>query len=230
MRCLPVLASLVVGGTLAVAPAHADVRGMLRFGVLPLELESSSDTPLFGDDIDRAVRDYNEAAATRDRIMGGQTRRISTRDLGLDETLFILAPGIEAGGDRVFFRLEAALGLGESMRSYGAGIYPLNFQLALGRQVSAYLSGGGTASVLDRTDSSHRGGLVTVRAATGVRYDKLAVEVGYSAFALGGIVDDTGLDRQLTREELEGELPSPVGRVEAGEARGLFDVSVGLAF
>lgn len=215
---------------MAPALAQADVRGMLRFGVLPLDLESSSDTPLFGDDIDRVVRDYNEAAAARDRVMGGQTRRISTRDLGLDETMFVLSPGIEAGGERVFFRLEAALGLGASLRSYGAGIYPLNFQLALGRQVTAYLSGGGTASVLDRADSSHRGGLVTVRAATGVRYQQLAVEVGYSAFALGGIVDDSGLDRQLTREEIEQELPTPVGRVEAGEARGLFDVSVGVAF
>jgi hypothetical protein len=122
------------------------------------------------------------------------------------------------------------LGLGTSLRSYGVGVYPLNFQHGLGRRVTAYVSGGGTASVLDRSDSNQRGALLTARAATGLRYEQLAIEVGYSAFAIGGVVDDTGLDRMPTREELEEELPSPVGRVEAGESRGLVDISVGLAF
>lgn len=202
---------------------------MVRFGVLPLELEASSDTPLFGDDLDDAVRAYNEAAAMRDRLQGSSTPRLATRDLAIDETLFVLSPGLELG-DTIFFRLEAVLGLGESLRTYGAGIYPLNVQLGLGRDVTVYMSGGGTASVLDSANSDGRGALVTLRAAAGLRYEQLAVEVGYSAFALGGIVDESALDYMPTRDELQRDLPSPVGRVAGGESRGLVDVSVGLAF
>src|SRR5690242_19417738 len=98
---------------------HADTRGTLRFGVLPLQLESSPDTPLFGQRIDQVVGEYNAAAAAHDRVAGGSTARIDAGDLGLAETLLVFAPGLEVGSGVYFFRLEGLLGFADNMTSIG---------------------------------------------------------------------------------------------------------------
>ena len=53
---------------------------------MPLELEASSHTPLFGDEVDDAVTKYNQAAAAYDQRHGGTTERIDAGDLGVDES------------------------------------------------------------------------------------------------------------------------------------------------
>lgn len=212
----------------AVAPAHADVRGVVRFGVLPLELESSRDTPLFGDDVERAVTAYNTAAAY-DRMNGGDARSIDASDLGVSDTLVTFAPGIEAGGT-LFVRLEGIVGVGDELRSLGVGFYPLNVQLALGNTVAAYVSAGGSASWLDREGTGDVGGLVSLRAAAGVRLsERVAIEAGYGAFVLGGVVDMDEIEAyESLRETTPPDEPNDV--VAAGEARGVLDLSVGVVF
>ncbi len=209
--------------------ASAETRGTLRFGLLPLDLESSSNTPLFGEQVDEAVASYNAAATAIDRRTGSRTERIDAGDLGVAETLAMITPGLETGVGHYLFRLEAPIGIGSDLRSIGLGLYPLGVQGRVARDVALYASAGGTASWLDRTGDGDVGGLLTVRAALGARFaNRWVIEVGYSAFALGGTVNTERLDRMTLVEEMQ--LPEPESVISAGEARGLFDVSAGVSF
>ncbi len=214
--------------SLDAAAARAETRGTLRFGVMALELESSPETPFFGDEVGRAVDRYNSAAAAYEQASGQTMQRIDESDLGVAETLFLIGPGIEFGGRHYFFRLEAPIGLAADLRSFGIGIYPLNLQARLHRTVAAYVSAGGTASWLDRPGAGDVGGLVAIRAAAGVRIARrILIELGYSAFALGGSVNNERLESMsLTAEDIE----QPDRVLSAGEARGLVDVSLGITF
>lgn len=224
------LVVLAVTLGIGAAPASAETRGTVRFGVMALDLESSTETPLFGDDVDRAVNKYNAAAAAYDRVSGGSTERIGADDVGMTETLFVTTPGVEFGGRHYFFRLEAPIGVSADLRSIGLGIYPLNAQATLRRGLAAYISAGGTASWLDRPGPGDVGGLLMLRAAAGVRVaDRLVVELGYGAFALGGTVNRDRLDA-MELPPPGTELPEPEEVLSAGEARGLVDISVGFAF
>lgn len=215
-------------GAFTVTAARAEVRGVVRFGVLPIELEASADTPLFGDDIDDAVTAYNRAATAYDQRMGTSTPRVSASDLGVDETLVTFSPGFEIGGDIAFFRLEAQLGYGDELRSYGVGAYPLNLQTRFSRDLVGYVSAGGTVSKLDR-DGADVGALVTARAAGGVRIsERVVVEAGYGAFMIGGVVDRDGIDDYIASPD--GPPPSPRDVVVAGEGKNVVDLSVGFAF
>lgn len=226
MRRIAILSAVV--GVVAVTDARAEVRGVVRFGVLPIALEASADTPLFGDDIDRAVTAYNGAASAYDQRMGTSTPRMSASDLGVDETLVTFSPGFEIGNAVAFFRLEAQLGYGDELRSYGVGAYPLNLQARVGRDVVGYVSAGGTASKLDR-DGADVGALVTARAALGARIsERVVVEAGYGAFMIGGVVDRDGIDEYIAAPE--GPPPNPREVVAAGEARNVLDLSVGFVF
>ena len=207
---------------------HADTRATVRLGMLPLELESSADTPLFGASVERMVDRYNDAAAAHDRINGGTTARIDATDVGVSETLLVVAPGLELGsGGRYFFRLEVPVGIADNLTSVGVGIYPLNLQATLRRNAVVYASLGGSASWLDRPGAGDIGALVTARAAGGLRVARHVVfEVGYNAYVLGGNYNNSRMDEMMAAMRL-GE---PRQVVSAGEARGIVDASLGLAF
>ena len=214
------LRSLALVAVLA-SSAGAETRGVLRMQVLPLSLTPSSETPLFGGEIDRAVSKYNRAASARGESM------IDASSVELDETLFVFAPGIEADHGHYLFRIEAPVGFADDLASYGLGLYPLGAQTAIGRDVVLYGSAGGTASWLDRPGDGDRGALLTARAAIGARVAKhVLAEVGYSAYAIGGTVNTTKLD------EMSGAapLPDPATVVTAGSARNFLDVSFGVTF
>jgi hypothetical protein len=227
-RNLAVLVVVLASAT--ASPAIAETRGALRAGVMVLELESSRETPLFGEQVGRAVDRYNAAAAAYEQAGGGTMSRIDEGDLALRETLLVLAPGLEVGGRRYFFRIEAPIGLGADLRSIGLGVYPLNLQARAHRKVALYLSAGGTASLLDRPGDGDRGGLVAGRAAVGARIaGRVVVELGYSAFAIGGSVNDERLETRMFLDE-DQQPVQPDDVIAAGEARGLVDVSVGVTF
>lgn len=212
-----------------VAPAHADVRGVFRIGVMPLDLEASRDTPLFGDDVDRAVRAYNVAAAAYDQRYGGTTEPIDAGDVGLSDTLLTFAPGFEAGGDVYFVRAEATVGVGDELRALGVGIYPLNLQAQFAPDVAAYISAGGSASWLDRSGSGDVGALVSLRAAGGVRVsERVVVEAGVGAFVIGGVLDLDEIEDYMPSANAPPPEPNTV--VAAGEGSGVVDLSVGVVF
>jgi len=217
--------------TFAAAHASADARAVLRVQVVPLQLDASSDTPLFGDRVDRAVAGYNRAAAAHDRATGDTTARIAATALGVDETLVVLAPGLEADVGHYLFRIEGLLGLGGDLRSYGLGLYPLGVQAQLDRGVTLYGSAGGTASWLDRPGGGDRGGLVTLRVAVGARFASyLVAELGYSPYAFGGTVNTARLEDMLPSLDAMTPLPEPSSVISAGDSRGIFDVSLGFSY
>lgn len=215
--------ALVVLGVLATAGfAEAEVRGTVRVGMLPLDLEASADTPVFGAHVQDAVNDFNAAAAAR-----GMSTRIDAGELGIAANLYSIAPGFEVGSGRYVFRLEGVLGVADELRSFGVGVYPLGVQGKLSHRVILCASAGGILSWLDRSGEGDVGGLVIARLAFGARLaERLLVEVGYSPFVLGGNVNQTRLDDMRS-----GAMPTELdGAISAGEAHGLLDVSMGLSF
>jgi hypothetical protein len=208
---------------------HADTRGTLRIGVLPLELVSSTETPVFGDGVGRVVNKYNAAASARDQMTGGTTARLDATDLGVAETLVVFTPGVELGSGTYFFRLEAPIGVAADLKSVGVGVYPINLQASLRRNLVVYASGGGSASWLDRDGSGDIGGLVAARAAVGARIGgHLVLEVGYNAFVLGGSINNERLAEMSDAGAMQ--LVQPEEVISAGEARGIVDASVGFVF
>src|SRR5687767_8971245 len=94
------------------AHAHADLRGVFRMGVMPVDLEADGDTPIFGDDVTDAVTAYNSAAASYDQMSGTTTERLDANDLAMRDTLVTFAPGIELGTGPFFTRIEGIAGYG----------------------------------------------------------------------------------------------------------------------
>ena len=235
-RCLALLLLLVLPQV-----AHADVRGVVRIGVTPIDLASEEDTPVLGERVDDAVGAYNAAADAYNDAHGYPrgspmaTPAIGPGDLGVRATLVTFAPALETGHDNVYFRLEARFGFADDLRAYGVGVYPLNLagRLRDGSRVVLYASAGGTASWLDRPSTDGElGALLTARLAAGLRVCRRAtLELGYGAFVLGGLVD-RGRIRTMEDYDPRGAAPppSPAEAIAGGEQRGLVDVSLGVAF
>lgn len=208
--------------------AYADTRATVRLGMLPLDLVASSDTPLFGSSVERMIDKYNDAAAAHDRATGETTARINAGDVGVTNTLLVVAPGLELGADGAyFFRLEVPVGMANDITSVGVGVYPINLQATVRRGAVVYVSLGGSASWLDRAGDGDLGALITARAAGGVRIAQHVVfELGYNAFVLGGSYNKSRLDEMMDSMQ----LVEPRQIVSAGEGRGILDASLGLAF
>jgi hypothetical protein len=230
-------AALVAAAT---APARADVRGVLRVGLAPVDLAPDDDTPVFGSRIDDAVGAYNAAADAYNQLHGYDagspmaSDAIGAEDLGVRATMLTVAPGFEAGHRNVYVRLEGTLGFADDLRAYGLGFYPLNLAASLRRgAIVPYLSAGGTASWLDRTSTDGElGALVTARAAAGLRVGRrMTFEVGYGAFLLGGLID-RGRIRTMEDYDPSGGAPPPppTDAIAGGEQRGMIDASVGFSF
>ena len=217
---------------------HAETRGVFRVGVEPLALEPSPDTPWVGGYVDDAVTAYNVASASYNRAHGyaaGSTMASAPIDrsaLGLRATLVTFAPGLELGGEHAMLRFEALLGVSDHVRALGIGVYPIDLALPLrNRTITPYLVAGGTARWLDRTTTDGEiGGLVTLRAAAGVRIGHVVVELGYGMYVVGGVYDGGQL-RSMSSYNPAGAAPPPAPdrAVAGGQQSGLVDVSVGFA-
>lgn len=221
---------LVAASVVAICPAVArgETRGTLRVGLAPVDLQASPETPLFGAELDQAVADYNAAAAAFEQRHGGQMARIAAGDLSLTETLVVLAPGLELADGHYLFRIEAPIGLADDLRSVGLGIYPIGVQGKLRRDVVAYASAGGAVSWLDRPGAGDLGGMIAARGVVGLRFaNHITGELGYTAYALGGNLNRDRLD-QMAIDELARLAPDDL--IAAGEAHGMLDVSLGVAF
>jgi hypothetical protein len=218
----------------------------LRLGGGALALAASEDTPIMGGTFADAVGLYNDAARAYNASHGlrasGATAApaMTSADMDLREQLMLVTPTLEAGGDGYFFKLEAPLGFGERVRTYGLGVYPLNVggHLAGDRQseVAGYLSAGAALSYATFVDAEDAAGaLVQGRVAGGLRLRSrggyaMTFEIGYSLWALGGVVD-FGRKSSLESYDPRGTAPPPhPGEVaQGGEQRGMVDVSVGFA-
>ncbi len=218
----------------------------LRVGGGSLELAASTDTPLMGEYFTRAIAAYNGAASAYNASHGlssGAPRAapvMTSSDMDLREQLMLVTPTLEAGGDGYFFKLEAPLGFGERVRTYGLGIYPVNLGGRIAgdwrRELAGYVSAGVAASYATFSDAQDAAGaLLQGRLAGGLRLRTrggwaMTFEIGYGMFAFGGVVD-FGRKSSLEQYDPRGMTPPPhPGEVAKGGAqRGMVDVSVGFA-
>jgi hypothetical protein len=205
--------------------ARADAHGVLRIGVMPLALEPSTDTPLFGGYFDDAVRGYNAAAMAYDRAHDtNSVTPIDRSALGVHATMMTFAPGLEVGGEHAVFRLEGIFGISDTHRMIGLGVYPIDLAWR-----GAYIAIGGTASSLDRTDTDgETGALVTARAAAGVRVGRVSLEIGYGMYVAGGLVDSGQLHSMQHYDPRGAPPPAADSVVAGGEQHGMIDVAVGV--
>src|SRR6185437_8390335 len=206
--------------------ARADAHGVLRIGVMPLALEPSNDTPVFGGYFDDAVRGYNAAAMAYDRAHDTNTiAPIDRSALGVHATMMTFAPGLEVGGEHAVFRIEGIVGVSDTHRTIGIGVYPIDLAWR-----GAYVAIGGTASELDRTDTDGEvGALVTARAAIGMRVGRVSIELGYGMYVAGGLVD-SGQLHSMEHYDPRGAPPPAADHVVAGgEQQGLIDVALGIS-
>jgi hypothetical protein len=212
---------------------------VFRIGVEPLGLDVSETTPFVGDHVNEAITAYNAASAAYNRLHGypaGSAMAVAPIDrsaLGLHTTLVTFAPGFEVGGEHVMFRLEGLVGLSDSVRAFGIGVYPVDVQLPLrGGAITPYLVAGGTLRWLDRSDTDgETGGLATVRAAAGARFGRhVAVELGVGLYMLGGVYNADELRSMTSYDPRSNTPPPPANRaVSGGEQSGMVDISVGFA-
>jgi hypothetical protein len=180
---------------------------------------------------------YNAASEAYNRAHGfaaGSAMAVAPIDntaLGLHTTLVTFAPGLEAGGENVRFRIEGLLGISDHVRAIGVGVYPLDLALPLRRgTITPYVVAGGTLRWLDRSDTDGgTGGLVTIRAAAGAHIGRhLVVELGVGLFMLGGLYNGDEL-RSMSSYDPRGNAPPPPPdrAVSGGTQSGMVDVSVG---
>lgn len=218
--------------------ARAETRVVLRLGLEPLALTPETDTPMVGGYVDDAITAYNAAAraynGAHDYAPGSPmaTAAIDRTAFAVHTTMLTFAPGIEAGGDHVYARLEGRVGLADQLHAIGVGVYPLNLAAPMRRgTVVPYLAAGGTVAWLDRSgDSGRLGGLFTIRVAAGVRIShRIAIEVGYSAYAFGGVLDQARLDT-MTSYDPRGDAPPPApdSALAGGEQHGMIDLAIGV--
>ena len=234
-RCCAIVAAVLVASAPAVA--RGDVRGVFRIGVEPIGLEPSSDTPYVGSHVADAITAYNAAVTAYNRAHGyaaGSAMASQTIDasaLALHATLVTLAPGLEAGGEHIRFRVEGLVGISDHVRAYGIGLYPLDLVLPLSYgAVTPYLAAGGTLRWLDRSDTDgDSGGLFTVRIAGGARIGRhIAVELGVSAYMIGGTYNSAELRSMSSYNPRSNTPPPPADRVVSGGTQsGMIDIAVG---
>ncbi len=210
---------------------------MLRVGAEPLALSPTTDTPLIGSYLDDAVTGYNVASAMYNQAHGyaaGSPKASATIDrsaFALNSTLLTFAPGLELGGEHVALRLEGLFGMSNELRRYGVALDPIDLTLPLGHAVALYLVGGGTASWLSRADvPDETGALFTLRAAAGVRIvQHIAIEVGYSAYAAGGILDSKRLHSMASYDPMgNAPPPEPDQIIAGGTQSGMVDISLAI--
>jgi hypothetical protein len=217
------------------APARADTHVGVRLGQSQLDLSANRDTPLFGGLFDEALTTYNAGASAYNDAHGlepgdmGSARPLGEGDFDIHDSLLVVVPSLEVGSRGYFFRMEAPLGFGDSVNSYGLGLYPLNYGHPLSNgQVMPYISAGGVLSYLTH-DSGASGVLTEARIALGVRFGtRVDLEIGYGAFVLGGVVDTDRLSEMDDYDPRTGPPPVPNEVLRGGAQQGRLDLSFGL--
>ncbi len=233
-------------GPVSVAGEARGASWGLRLGGGALALAATDETPLMGDYFTKAIDVYNGAASAYNKSHGlspgmdASAPSMTHADMDLRTQLVLLTPSLEAGGDGWFFKLEAPIGFGDDVRTYGLGVYPLNVGGKVAGSADAslagYASAGAVMSYVTFVDSDDAAGaLVQGRLAAGLRLRTrggyaMTFELGYGLFAIGGVVDFARRE-SLEAYDPRGMAPPPrPGEVaQGGEQQGMVDVSVGFA-
>lgn len=138
--------------------ADRDVRGTglgVTAGLVMLRLSA-----------DRAVRTFGGTSGTQ--LADEAPSTIASFDL--HDNMLEIAPTVQLGGDRFYFKLDAPLRQSATLRGYGIGIYPLNYGYYVRPlRVMPSVSMGGVFSYLKDRRTDAAGPLVETRVALGIK-------------------------------------------------------------
>lgn len=138
---------------------------------------------------DRALRTFGGESGTQ--LADDAPTSIASFDLR--ETLFEIAPTIQMGGDRFYFRMEAPLRQSATLRTYGVGFYPLNYGYYVPRwRIMPSASAGAVFSYLTDRRTDAVGPLVETRVSVGVKFFPvrglaLSMDVARTPWAIGAL-------------------------------------------
>jgi hypothetical protein len=115
----------------------------------------------------------------------------------LNDSLRVITPTLHTGGDHFFFKLELPIGTSDTLKTYGLGVYPLNYgRFIPSLRLFPYITAGAAAHLVTgrqdaRTDNSKAAGVVAqTRVSIGMKWRpismiSLSFDVGYSPWAAG---------------------------------------------
>jgi hypothetical protein len=138
---------------------------------------------------DRALRAFGGSSGTE---LADQTPA-GVASYDLHENLVEIAPSVHLGGDGFYFKVEAPLRQSATMRSYGAGIYPLNYGLLVpALHVMPTASAGVVLSYLADRRTDAVGPLFETRVAVGIKFFPtrglaLSLDIARTPWALGAL-------------------------------------------
>jgi hypothetical protein len=199
----------------AAAPESTDIRpgwfGMgIRFGIQGFNL-SAGNAPLIGAQLQEAITNLNAAVTAYNAANpGSPVAPYSINDMNIAQSVFTITPTFHLGGDGYFFKFDVPIGLGGNITTLGLGIYPINYgyyienirlmpYLSLGATFNYAMSSGYTPPGGGATTAMNGvGALISGRLALGAKYQIMnglaaGLELGWSPFAAGGVVDATRL-------------------------------------
>jgi hypothetical protein len=136
--------------------------------------------------------------------------RLTARGLPVDDWTDVareIVPSFSVGGDGYFFRLDLPIRLTSSVKTYGLGLYPLNFGYLFQRSgIFPYASAGVAASVLTLQRQGVSGATGEARLAAGVKTSfwrswAVSAEIAYAPFVAG-----IAVDKQKSEDLIHGEF------------------------
>ena len=203
----------------------------VRFGFTSFDLSASpwrESSRLLGESIDGTV---DGLSSGRGKTTFGEELASGFHDF--QASMKTITPSLHLGGDGYFFKIEAPIGFSSEFRSFGLGLYPINYGFFI---PSAGLFPYFTAGLAfhrftgEAFGEPASGGLGQARAALGMKWRAkgkigLSLEVGYSA-AIGALASDSAIEQALNKDKApEGKKgPKPV-KIGVGRT---FDLTFGI--
>jgi len=220
----------------------------VRLGYATPSLKAG-DVPLVGKKLSDALTNANKMVDAYNAAQGTNRPHYAMDDLNLTARAVQITPSLHLGGDGMFFKLEAPIGVSSELKTYGLGIYPINIAIGIpGIDLYPYISAGGVGTWATSTSFTPTGGqklvvdakglILEARVAVGAKLYlvpmvPLSVEVGYSPYAAGGVVDTTRLNALKPPSgtpTAAPKLPDSPGAAVRGGVGHMLNMMVGIDF
>jgi hypothetical protein len=238
-----VLASCVAAAGLQTRSAKADEMGWIglgvRIGYVNPGLKADA-VPLLGKALQDKCKKANALIDTYNTATGSNVPHYVMSDLNLDSKMLQITPSLHLGGSGFFMKLEAPMAFSTELKTIGFGLYPINVGVHLETlSLFPYVSAGGVVSYATSTQFTPTGGstikvnakgaLIETRLALGLKLflvDNLpiSVELGYSPYAIGLVVDN---NRPKPQSGVA-QLPEHPGAAARGGIGSAFNTVVGI--
>ncbi len=195
---------------LATVPSTASAVEMGSFG-FGVRLGTSApslaagNVPVFGGELQKQFDRANAAVDQYNASTGGNRPHYDISEMNLDQRMLLVVPTLHFGGDGFFTKLEVPIRFSSDLFTIGLGFYPLNYgYLFETTGLFPYFSAGivGSYAVSKRftgpdgqsTSADAKGAVIEPRLSAGLKlflvdHFPISVELGFSPYALGAVID-----------------------------------------